>query len=146
MILTHIGGSFNLFRKKNLVPTNSIDEIIKRVREQYEEGSTCHKRVVFEHLVTVPDKEILRIHAVADVLQDRRRAIYLSLRWWRRPLDREDDVETVDEQKTTEEDAMNLVITAMQLAQPMLRSILMLWILSMIKTLWLRPTWSLLLL
>ncbi|CCI10299.1 unnamed protein product [Albugo candida] len=98
-------------------------------------GSTYHKRVILEHLVTVPDEIvlILQIHAYADVRQDRRNAIYRSLRCWRRVFDRKDDVANVDEQDTTEEGAMNLVITTTRLAQPKLRSILMLWILSMIK-------------
>ncbi|CCI44803.1 unnamed protein product [Albugo candida] len=72
--------------------------------------------------------------------------VTIGLRWWRRLFDRNDDAVTVDEQDTTEEDAMNLLMTTMRLAQHMLRFILMLWILSMIKnTLICVLLWSLLL-
>lgn len=64
---------------------------------------------------------IPRRYEVVDVYQDRLSAIYRSLRWLRHPFDHKDEAKTVRGRDTTEDGAMNLLVSLlmpMRLTQP----------------------------
>lgn len=106
-------------------PPPSIHETLEWFREQYDEGSIYHKRVILEHLITVPDGNFFNPTSVrgCERSSGSTQRNLSSLRCLRRHFNHKDDVETVDRRDTTEDDAMNLLIStvmAMRLAEPML--------------------------